>query len=216
MNFGLIGAAGYVAPRHMQAIKDTGNELKVALDTNDSVGVLDRYFPDCKFFTQVERFDRHILKNEKIDYMSICSPNYLHESHIKLALRLGSHAICEKPLVTNYSNIHQLMKVSEQMGKKIYTILQLRLHPSIKLLKKMINPMHYYDIDLRYITPRGPWYFHSWKGNELKSGGIETNIGIHFFDMLLWLFGPYQRFVIKERNKRNSIGELFLKNAHSF
>ncbi len=213
MNFGLIGAAGYVAPRHMQAIKDTGNELRVALDPHDSVGILDNYFPDCKFFTQVERFDRHILKNENLDYISICSPNYLHESHIKLGLRLGSNIICEKPLTTSPKNIPQIEEVADQMGKQIYTILQLRLHPSIRLLKKMVDRNHYYDVDLTYITPRGPWYFHSWKGKESQSGGIETNIGIHFFDVLLWLFGGYEKFELIHRSNRMSEGILYLESA---
>jgi len=213
MDFGLIGAAGFVAPRHMQAIKDTGNELKVALDISDSVGILDTYFPDCKFFTEVERFDRHVLRDEKLDYISICTPNYLHESHIKLGLRLGANVICEKPLTTNPINIPQLEDVADQMGKEIYTILQLRLHPSIRLLKKMIDKNHYYKVQLDYVTPRGPWYFHSWKGKEGQSGGIETNIGIHFFDMLLWLFGEYERFEVIHRSDRMSEGILYLESA---
>lgn len=211
--FALIGAAGYVAPRHMQAIKDTGNELVVALDPNDSVGVLDRYFPECKFFTQVERFDRHVLKHEKLDFISICSPNYLHESHCKLALRLGADVICEKPLTTNVENIDQIHMVEEQMNKKVFNILQLRLHPSIKLLKHMINQNTYYEVDLTYITPRGPWYFQSWKGDEKKSGGIETNIGIHFFDMLIWLFGDVRGFDIDERTSMKSIGTLYFEKT---
>ena len=186
MNFGLIGAAGYVAPRHMKAIKDTGNDLKVALDVSDSVGILDSYFPECKFFTQMERFDRHIVKNEHLDFMSICSPNHLHESHSKLGMRLGADIICEKPLAMTSDNLTQLKTIEQQTGKKVYTILQLRLHPSIKLLKHMINKNEEYLVTLDYITPRGPWYHHSWKGNELRSGGIETNIGIHFFDLLIW------------------------------
>lgn len=213
MDFGLIGAAGYVAPRHMEAIKETGNILRVALDPNDSVGILDKYFPDCKFFTQAERFDRHILKNEKLDYISICSPNYLHESHTKFALRLGANVICEKPLVLCPANIPQIEEVADQMGKQIYTILQLRLHPSIKILKKMVNRDHYYDVDLTYITPRGPWYFHSWKGKEGQSGGIETNIGIHFFDVLMWLFGGYEKFNIIHRSNQMSEGMLYLESA---
>jgi len=213
MNFGLIGAAGYVAPRHMQAIKDTGNDLRVAFDPHDSVGILDKYFPECKFFTEVERFDRHIVKNESLDYMTVCSPNYLHEAHCKLGMRLGMNVICEKPLTTTPDNISQLEDVSHQMSKQIYTILQLRLHPSIKILKKMIDKNHYYKVDLNYVTPRGPWYFHSWKGKEGQSGGIETNIGIHFFDMLIWLFGPYERFELIHRSDRMSEGILYLKLA---
>ena len=213
MNFGLIGAAGYVAPRHMEAIKETGNELKVALDPHDSVGVLDKYFPECKFFTQMEGFDRHIMREENLDFMSICSPNYLHEAHIKLGLRLGANVICEKPLTTSARNIPQLEEVSDQMKKRIYTILQLRLHPSIRLLKKMVDRKHYYDVGLEYITPRGPWYYHSWKGNEKQSGGIETNIGIHFFDMLIWIFGDYEKFELIHRSDRMSEGILYLESA---
>jgi UDP-N-acetyl-2-amino-2-deoxyglucuronate dehydrogenase len=214
MNFGLIGAAGYVAPRHMQAIKETGHELKVGLDVNDSVGILDSYFPECKFFTELEKFDRHILKCEDLDYISICSPNFLHESHIKFSLRLESNVICEKPLATCPSNLPQLKKVEDQMGKRVFAILQLRLHPSVKILKKMIDLNHYYEINLEYITPRGPWYFQSWKGDDRKSGGIETNIGIHFFDMLLWLFGSCEKFNVKYRNEKKSMGELYLERAH--
>ena len=213
MNFGLIGAAGYVAPRHMAAIKETGNELKVALDPHDSVGILDIYFPECKFFTEVERFDRHIMREKNLDYISICSPNYLHESHIKLGLRLGANVICEKPLVLCPPNIPQLEEVADQMGKQIFTILQLRLHPSIRLLKKMIDRQHYYEVNLSYVTPRGPWYFHSWKGKEGQSGGIETNIGIHFFDVLIWLFGGYEKFEIVHRSDRMSEGILYLESA---
>jgi len=216
MNFGLIGAAGYIAPRHMEAIRDTGHELKVALDPHDSVGILDQYFPDCKFFTQTERFDRHVMKHENLDYISICSPNYLHESHIKLALRLGANVICEKPLTTCPNNIAQIEKVADQMGKKIYSILQLRLHPSIQLLKKLIKKDRFYNVDLEYITPRGPWYFHSWKGKEGQSGGIETNIGIHFFDMLMWLFGEYDDFAVIHRSKSMSEGKLYLRSAEVY
>jgi UDP-N-acetyl-2-amino-2-deoxyglucuronate dehydrogenase len=216
MNFGLIGAAGYIAPRHMEAIRDTGHELKVALDPHDSVGILDQYFPECKFFTQQEPFDRHVMKHENLDYISICSPNYLHESHIKLALRLGANVICEKPLTTCPSNIAQIEKVADQMGKKIYTILQLRLHPSVQLLKKRIVKDRFYNVELEYITPRGPWYFHSWKGKEGQSGGIETNIGIHFFDMLMWLFGNYEDFAVIYRSKNMSEGKLYLKSAEVY
>ena len=214
MKFGLIGAGGYVAPRHMQAIKDTGNELVVALDPNDSVGILDRYFPNCKFFTKQEPFDRYILKNEPLDYISICSPNYLHESHCKFGMRLGANVICEKPLATTAENLIQLQKVEKQLQKKVYSILQLRLHPSIKILKHMVNKKEYYEIDLKYITPRGHWYFQSWKGKEGQSGGIETNIGIHFFDMLIWLFGNVGKFEIINRTETKSIGILYLEHAY--
>jgi UDP-N-acetyl-2-amino-2-deoxyglucuronate dehydrogenase len=214
MRFGLIGAGGYVAPRHMQAIKDTGNELVVALDPNDSVGVLDKYFPECQFFTQQERFDRHIVKNEKLDFVSICSPNYLHEAHCKLGMRLGANVICEKPLSTTVENLKQLQIIEKQLQKKVYSILQLRLHPSIKILKHMITKDSFYNVDLKYITPRGPWYFQSWKGKEGQSGGIETNIGIHFFDMLIWLFGDVKKFDLIMRSDKKSIGVLQLEHAN--
>ena len=214
MKFGLIGAGGYIAPRHMKAIKDTGNELVVALDPNDSVGILDKYFPNCKFFTQQEPFDRHITKNEQLDYMVVCSPNYLHESHCKLGMRLGANIICEKPLATTVDNLDQLEIVEKQTDKKVYSILQLRLHPSIQLLKHMIDPEKEYRITLNYITPRGPWYFQSWKGKERESGGIETNIGIHFFDMLIWLFGDVKKFKVTTRGKKLSLGELQLERAN--
>jgi UDP-N-acetyl-2-amino-2-deoxyglucuronate dehydrogenase len=212
--FGLIGAGGYVAPRHMQAIKDTGNELVVALDPNDSVGIIDKYFPDCQFFKKQEAFDRHIVKNEKLDYMVVCSPNYLHESHCKIGLRLGVNVICEKPLALTKDNLLQLLKVELETNKKVYSILQLRLHPSLKLLKHMIDLNKKYDVNLKYITPRGPWYFQSWKGKEGQSGGIETNIGIHFFDMLIWLFGDVKDFKIKNRTQKHSIGILNLERAN--
>ena len=197
----------------MQAIKNTGNELVVALDINDSVGILDSYFPDCKFFTRQESFDRHIIKNEKLDFMAVCSPNYLHEAHCKLGLRVGANVICEKPLSLTIENLIQLQKIEKESQRKIYSILQLRLHPSIRILKYMIDRNKHYNVHLDYITPRGPWYFQSWKGKEEKSGGIETNIGIHFFDMLIWLFGNVLSFHISNRNKRQSSGVLILKHA---
>ncbi|MFM7488079.1 MAG: Gfo/Idh/MocA family protein, partial [Cytophagales bacterium] len=191
-NFALIGAAGYIAPRHLQAIRDTGNNLLAALDRFDSVGIMDSYFPHADFFTEFERFDRHIDKlkrqGQKIEYVSICSPNYLHDSHIRFALRNHADAICEKPLVLNPWNVDALAEIEKETGKRVYTILQLRLHPNILALKKKIESSPastVFDVDLNYITSRGKWYFHSWKGEEAKSGGIATNIGIHFFDMLL-------------------------------
>ncbi len=214
--FGLIGAAGYVAPRHMQAIKDTGNELIVALDPHDSVGVLDRHFPNCEFFTDTNRFDRHIMRlpeDDRPDYISVCSPNYLHESHCKLGLRLGANIICEKPLLLSPTNISQLEEVAQKFERKVYTILQLRLHPSIRVVKKLIDPERRYKITLDYITPRGPWYFHSWKGREGQSGGIETNIGIHFFDMLMWIFGKCKKFKVEYRDEKTSKGTLTLERA---
>ena len=195
-NFALMGAAGYIAPRHLKAIKETNNNLIAALDRFDSVGVMDSYFPKADFFVEFERFDRHIEKLRRsgvpLDYVSICTPNYLHDAHIRMALRSGADAICEKPLVLNPWNVDALMDIQRESGKKIHTILQLRLHPSIIALKKKIdlaNSNVKYDVDLTYITSRGKWYDISWKGDSSKSGGIATNIGIHFFDMLAWLFG---------------------------
>ena len=196
-NFGLIGVGGYVAVRHLRAIKDTNNELLVALDKFDSVGIMDSYFPDASFFVEFERFDRHIekLKRKKnigLDYISICTPNYLHDSHIRMALRSGAHAICEKPLVLNPWNLDALSDIENEYDKKVNTILQLRLHPSIVALKEKIDngpKDRIYDVDLTYLTSRGNWYFTSWKGDVTKSGGIASNIGIHFYDMLSWVFG---------------------------
>ena len=198
--FALIGAAGFVAPRHMKAIRETGNELVAAMDPNDSVGIIDSYFPEAAFFTEFERFDRHIEKlkrsGQKVDFLSICSPNYLHDAHIRFGLRYGSDVICEKPMVLNPWNIDPLIELEKETGKKIWNILQLRLHPSIKALKEKVDktPANTkYDVDLTYITSRGLWYHASWKGNQEKSGGIATNIGIHFFDVLTWIFGkPHQ------------------------
>lgn len=199
-NFALIGAAGYIAPRHMAAIRATGNVLVAALDINDSVGIIDSYFPDASFFTEFERFDRHVDKlrrggEEAVDYVSICSPNYLHDSHVRFALRSGAHAICEKPLVLNPWNIDGLAEVERDTGRRIDTILQLRLHPAIVALRERIAGTaddRKFEIDLNYVTSRGLWYFHSWKGDRRKSGGIATNIGVHFFDMLHFLFGALQ------------------------
>jgi UDP-N-acetyl-2-amino-2-deoxyglucuronate dehydrogenase len=201
-NFALIGAAGYIAPRHMKAIKETGNNLVAALDVNDTVGILDSYFPDARFFTEFERFDRYIdlrrREGERIDYVSIASPNYLHDSHIRFALRVGAHAVCEKPLVVNPWNAEGLKVVEAETGLRVFTILQLRLHPSIVALRERVaeeraaNPGARFDVDLTYITSRGAWYFASWKGEEKKSGGIAPNIGIHFFDMLTWVFGKVE------------------------
>lgn len=198
-NFAMIGAAGYIAPRHMKAIKDTGNKLIAALDRNDSIGVMDSYFPEADFFVEYERFDRHLdlmkRKGTHINYVSIASPNYLHDSHIRFALRHGAHAICEKPLVLNPHNIDALQVIQEETGMQVYNILQLRLHPSIIALKQFVeseiakNPNKVFDVDLTYLTSRGHWYFTSWKGDDQKSGGIATNIGVHFYDMLGWVFG---------------------------
>lgn len=216
-NFALIGVGGYIAVRHLKAIKETGDNLVAALDINDSVGIIDSYFPEADFFVEFERFDRHIdkLRREgmKVDYISICSPNYLHDSHIRFALRSQAHAICEKPLVLNPWNYDGLSEFEKETGKKVFNILQLRLHPSIMALREKIlaGPKdRIYDIDLRYIASRGNWYHYSWKGNLQKSGGIATNIGIHFFDMLIWIFGDVRENVthLLEYNKASGYFEL--------
>jgi UDP-N-acetyl-2-amino-2-deoxyglucuronate dehydrogenase len=219
-NFALIGAAGYVAPRHMKAIKETGNNLVAALDKHDNVGILDSYFPNADFFTEFERFDRHLDKlkrnGQNVDYVSICSPNYLHDSHIRFALKHGADAICEKPLVLNPWNVDALEEIEKETGKKIYTILQLRLHPTIIALREKIQngpKDKIYDVDLRYITSRGNWYQISWKGDESKSGGIATNIGIHFFDMLTWIFGAAKANQVKTHEKDHAEGYLELARA---
>ena len=199
-NFALIGAAGYIAPRHMGAIKDTGNNLYAAYDKFDSVGIIDSYFPKCSFFTQYELFERHLNKRkEHLDFVSICTPNYLHDAHIRFGLRAGADVICEKPLVLNPWNIDSLKGVERETGGHVYTILQLRLHPAIINLKKTIEDGpkdKIYDVDLTYITSRGSWYFTSWKGEDHKSGGIATNIGVHFYDMLSWIFGKVRNNVV--------------------
>ena len=201
-NFALIGAAGFIAPKHMAAVRATGNRLVAALDPSDSVGVIDSYFPDSAFFTEFERFDRHLDKlhrsgeGESVDFVSICSPNYLHDSHIRFALRSGAHAICEKPLVLNPWNIDGLVEAEANAGRKVSTILQLRLHPAIIALRDRMAASEpaagKHDVDLTYITSRGKWYLYSWKGDEKKAGGIATNIGVHFFDMLHFVFGTLQ------------------------
>ncbi|TVZ55514.1 UDP-N-acetyl-2-amino-2-deoxyglucuronate dehydrogenase [Lutibacter sp. Hel_I_33_5] len=220
-NFALLGVAGYIAPRHLRAIKDTNNKLIAALDKFDSVGVMDSYFPNADFFVEFERFDRHIEKlkrqqNIQLDYVSICTPNYLHDSHIRMALRRGADAICEKPLVLNPWNVDALQDIEKESGNKINTILQLRLHPSIIALKNKVdteNKKGKYDIDLTYITSRGNWYHNSWKGEESKSGGIATNIGVHFYDMLGWIFGDVQENYVHLREKDKSAGYLEFENA---
>ncbi|WP_374543370.1 Gfo/Idh/MocA family oxidoreductase [Flavobacterium sp.] len=224
-NFALIGAAGYIAPRHMKAIKESGNDLVCALDKNDSVGILDSYFPMASFFTEFERFDRFVDKwhrdgNKRIEYMSITTPNYLHDSHIRFALKSGAHAICEKPLVLNPHNIDQLKIIEKETGNSVYNILQLRLHDSIIALKEKTakeleaNPNKIYNIDLTYLTSRGKWYFVSWKGNESKSGGIASNIGVHFFDMLSWIFGPIEENIVHLKQHDVNAGFIKLRNAN--
>lgn len=222
-NFAMIGAAGYIAPRHMKAIKETGNCLVAALDLNDSIGILDSFFPDAKFFVEYERFDRHIdllsRKGKAVQYISIATPNYLHDSHIRFSLKSGAHAICEKPLVSNPWNIDGLEILETEFGCKVYNILQLRLHPSIIALKERVQkelaetPDKIFDIDLTYLTSRGNWYFTSWKGNEKKSGGISTNIGVHFFDMLMWIFGDVKSSKVHIKKEDTNAGYLELKNA---
>ncbi|MFO8053826.1 MAG: Gfo/Idh/MocA family oxidoreductase [Bacteroidales bacterium] len=220
-NFGLIGAAGYIAPRHMRAIKATGHNLVTALDKFDSVGIIDSYFPDSDFFTEPERFDRHLDKlrragKDKVDYVAICSPNYLHDAHIRLALRNGADAICEKPLVLNPWNLDALGQIEKESGRRIYTVFQLRLHPAILALKEKIDNApagKVFDIDLSYITSRGNWYYISWKGENQKSGGIATNIGIHFFDMLSWIFGDVRENIVHVSQSNTAAGFLHMERA---
>jgi UDP-N-acetyl-2-amino-2-deoxyglucuronate dehydrogenase len=221
-NFALIGAAGYIAPRHMRAIKDTGNHLVAALDPFDSVGIIDSFFPNADFFIEPERFDRHLDKirrsgQEKIDYVSICSPNFLHDAHIRLALRNDAHAICEKPLLLNPWNLKGLEDIEQQTGLRIYNVLQLRHHPSIIALKKKFDKMSdekMHDVQLTYITSRGKWYHYSWKGDIKKSGGVVTNIGIHFFDMLSWIFGKVQGSTVHLAKEDKSAGLIQLERAN--
>jgi UDP-N-acetyl-2-amino-2-deoxyglucuronate dehydrogenase len=219
-NFVLIGAAGYIAPRHMKAIKETGNNLLAAFDPHDSVGILDTYFPEADFFTEFERFDRHCEKLKRqgtpIDYVSVCSPNYLHDAHIRFGLRIGADVICEKPVVLNPWNVDALLEMEKETGKNVYTILQLRLHPAILALKEKIKngpADKKYKVGLTYITPRGHWYQHSWKGDVEKSGGIATNIGLHFFDILLWLFGDVKENKVEEHSSKTASGRLILEKA---
>ena len=191
-NFALMGAAGYIAPRHLKAIKDTGNTLTAAYDVFDSVGIMDSFFPDCSFFTEFELFDRHLSKNKNTDFVSVCTPNYLHDAHIRYGLRLGADVICEKPLVLNPWNVDALEQIEKETGKRVFNILQLRLHDAIIDLKREVEASpkeKVFDVDLTYITSRGNWYYTSWKGDSRKSGGVATNIGVHFYDMLSWVFG---------------------------
>ncbi len=219
-NFALIGAGGYIAPRHMKAIKETGNKLIAALDKHDSVGILDSYFPEADFFTEFERFDRHLEKlkrtGTKTDFVSVCSPNYLHDAHIRFGLRIGANVICEKPIVLNPWNIDALLQIEKETGNKIFTILQLRLHPAIINLKQKIDAApadKKYNINLKYITSRGNWYHTSWKGDVQKSGGIATNIGVHFFDMLIWIFGGVKQNIVTQHTQQTASGTLVLAKA---
>lgn len=222
-NFAITGVAGYIAPRHLQAIKDTGNQLVAAVDPHDSVGLLDKYFPDVSFFTEFERFDRHLEKlrrenrDHKVDYLAICSPNNLHDAHIRLALRVGANAICEKPLVLNPWNLDALQELEKESSAKVFTVLQLRVHPSLielkeKLVKEKSKQKH--NVVLTYITSRGLWYYFSWKGITEKSGGIGTNIGIHFFDLLMWLFGNAQSCILHLKDAKRMSGFIELQNAN--
>jgi len=218
--FALIGAAGFIAPRHLKAIKETGNTLVAAVDKHDNVGILDSYFPEASFFTEFERFDRHLdklkRKGEPVDFVSICSPNYLHDAHIRYALRYGADAICEKPVVLNPWNLEGLMEIERETGRRVNTILQLRLHPSIIALREQVAnaaPDKVFDVNLTYMTSRGNWYHASWKGDVSKSGGIATNIGIHFFDMLMWVFGPVLEVEVQEMSPYKTRGFLRLERA---
>lgn len=222
-NFGITGVAGYIAPRHLQAIKDTGNNLVTALDPHDSVGILDRYFPDVSFFVEFERFERHVellrreSKEKAIDFLTICSPNFLHDAHIRLALRSDADAICEKPIVLNPWNLDALEEIEEETGKKVYNVLQLREHEAIKDLKKKVedeNKNTKHNIELTYITSRGRWYDFSWKGIPEKSGGVATNIGVHFFDMLGWIFGKVQSSKLFLKENRRVSGFLEFEKAN--
>lgn len=220
MNFALIGAAGFVAPRHMRAIKETGHTVLAAYDPNDSVGVMDSYFPQADFFTEFERFDRHLEKLKRtgtpIHFVSVCSPNYLHDAHIRFGLRLGADVVCEKPLVLNPWNVEALRDMERETGKRIYTILQLRLHPAIIALREQVlasSTPSIHDVTLTYITSRGKWYYASWKGDLSKSGGIATNIGIHFYDMLQWVFGGVKENIVHVHTHDRAAGTLLLERA---
>ena len=218
VRFGLIGASGYIAPRHMEAVKNIGGELVTILDPNDSVGVIDRYHPKATYFSEYERFDREVDRLRRmgkgLDYISIASPNYLHDAHIRFALKNGSHAICEKPLVLNPYSIRSLEELQKETNKKIYPILQLRLHQSIIDLKEKVGKKKDNKVELNYVTPRGKWYHYSWKGDEVKSGGIATNIGIHFFDMLLWIFGDVKNNYVSHHSNHSTSGYLELERAN--
>lgn len=222
INFALTGVAGYVAPRHLKALRETGNHLIAALDPFDSVGILDSYFPECEFFTEFERFDRHLEKLRRknselaIRYLTVCAPNYLHDAHIRLALRVGADALCEKPLVLNPWNLDALQELEAETGRRVWTILQLRVHPTIVALKSAVESVvesNKKEIELTYITSRGKWYLRSWKGIIEKSGGLASNIGVHFFDMLSWIYGPPENLEVHVRNDTVCAGVLELAQA---
>ncbi len=222
-NFAIIGVAGYIAPRHLEAIKHTGNRLVAAVDPHDSVGIMDRYFHDAQYFSEFERFDRHVERlrrespGQRVDYVSICSPNHLHDAHCRFALRVGADAICEKPLVLNPWNCDALQELEVEYQRRIYTVLQLRVHPSVIALRQKYRhrqPGAKYQVNLSYITSRGAWYLYSWKGNQRKSGGLAHNIGIHFFDMLLWIFGGVVTSEVRESTPTTVSGDLELERAN--
>lgn len=219
--FAMTGVAGYIAPKHLRAIAENGGKVVAACDPHDAVGILDQFGFDVRFFTEFERFDRHLEKlrrstpGQKVEYVTICSPNYMHDAHCRLALRIGAHAICEKPLVISPWNLDPLAELESESGRRIYTILQLRLHPAVRALREAVlaRPKHVHDVCLSYVTPRGAWYDASWKGTLEKSGGVMTNIGIHFFDLLLWLFGPADDCLVHVAESRRAAGYLSLERA---
>lgn len=221
-NFAMTGVAGFVAPRHLRAIRDTGNRLVAAADPHDSVGILDTFAPNARFFTEIERFDRHLEKLRRgpdaarVHYLSVCSPNYLHDAHIRMALRCGADVICEKPVVINPWNLDALQQLEEETGRRVNTVLQLRLHPQLQALKARLDapPDRQHEVSLTYVTTRGPWYFVSWKGLLERSGGLATNIGIHFFDLLLWLFGRVVTSEVHLREDGRTAGFLECERAH--
>jgi UDP-N-acetyl-2-amino-2-deoxyglucuronate dehydrogenase len=223
MNFGLVGAAGFVAPRHMRAIRDTGHRLVAAVDPNDSVGVIDSHFPEARFFTEIERFDRHVEKlrrkgeEDRVHYLSVCSPNYLHDAHVRLALRIGAHAICEKPLVINPWNLDQLLELEAEHETRIYTVLQLRSNPNLVALRERIQAAtssgERKEIELTYVTRRGAWYLVSWKGDLAKSGGLAMNLGVHFFDILGWIFGAPEEVSVHHSDARRMSGVVTFAGA---
>lgn len=219
-NFALTGVAGYIAPRHLKAIHETGNRLVTALDPHDAVGILDRFAFDVRFFTEFERFDRHLEKlrrgpaEGRVDYVSVCSPNYLHDAHVRTALRTGAHAICEKPLVINPWNLDALQELEEEAGRRVFSVLQLRFHPALQRLRaELLSQAVIHDVCLTYVTARGAWYFSSWKGDDERSGGVVANIGIHFFDLLTWLFGDVTHSEVHAREARRASGYLELRRA---
>jgi UDP-N-acetyl-2-amino-2-deoxyglucuronate dehydrogenase len=222
MNFAITGLAGFVAPRHLKAIEETGHRLVAAVDPHDAAGILDQYGFDVRFFTEIERFDRHLEKlrrgsaADRVDYVTVCSPNYLHDAHVRLALRVGAHAVCEKPLVINPWNLDALDELEQESRSRVYTVLQLRNHPTLQALRERLQAgSGDYDVCLTYVTARGRWYDVSWKGSMERSGGVAMNIGIHFFDLLLWLFGPAEQVDVHVREPRRMAGHLKLRRARA-